>query len=342
MLRTARHTAVHARRGSRAARRPAGSVAPVSERLERLLNLVIALRESATALTAEDVRERVAGYGQPDADAFRRMFDRDKAALRELGVPVAVVEGWDGRPAYRVDPEAYDLPPLELTQAEVAALALATSAAGLQDEARPALERLAVDAGEPAAAAAPVPRVGLDLEDPRWPAIAAAQLARQRVAFRYQAPGRAASRRTLEPWALVHRRGRWYVVGRDVDREERRAFRLDRIIGDVEPVGEPGAFPAPRADVSVDDVVPAAREDGPAMAEVRAGPDAAWRIARRARGAGRPAARGDTEFTVPVGDPDAFVGWIVDLGPDVELVAPPDLRQRLVEHLRAVALAVAR
>ena len=59
-------------------------------RLERLVNLSAALLAADRALTAEELRERVPGY--PDEkSSFRRQFERDKDALRELGIPLQTV-----------------------------------------------------------------------------------------------------------------------------------------------------------------------------------------------------------------------------------------------------------
>ena len=35
--------------------------------------------------------------------------------------------------------------------------------------------------------------------------------------------------RTLEPWGLTSFKGRWYVIGRDVDRAATRMFKLSRM-----------------------------------------------------------------------------------------------------------------
>ena len=59
------------------------------------------------------------------------------------------------------------------------------------------------------------------------------------VTFSYRA-----ETRTVEPWGLSSKRGHWYVVGFDRDRDAVRAFRADRIDGDVE-VGESDAFEVP-------------------------------------------------------------------------------------------------
>ncbi len=310
----------------------------MTDRLERLLNLVIALRETRRPMTAADIRERVAGYDQPDADAFRRMFERDKADLRALGVPVetAPLDRYDDRAGYRIDPRAYDLPEVHLAGDELAALAVALQATGLADEAGYGLLKLEVDAGDPGGARAADPRLGVALDAPHRATLMEAQLTRTTVRFSYSRPGEPAATRTVDPWALVHRRGRWYLVGRDHDRDDRRAFRLDRIDSDVRAVGGPGAFRPPPGDIGVDDVVPPPPAAGPATATVVAAEAVAWQVARRARGGGSDAGDGWTEFTVTVVDPDDFLGWALEYGPELRVVDPPELRDAVVARLEAL------
>ncbi len=312
------------------------------DRLERLLNLVIALRETRRPLTAAEIRERVAGYGQPDAEAFRRMFERDKADLRSLGVPVdtAPLDAYDDRVGYRIDPRRYDLPAVELAPDELAALALALEATGMAQDAGAGLLKLEVGAGEPGAVTAGGPadvRLGVALEAPHRETLLDAQLHRSVVRFAYRPLGRDAAVRTVDPHALVHRRGRWYLVGRDHDRDARRAYRLDRIAGDVTVVSGPDAFAPPPDDVGVDDVVPPPDPAGPETAEVVAAPAVAWQVARRARGGGQPAADGWTAFTVAVGDPDDFAFWALSFGPELRVEAPAALRADVVARLQRLA-----
>lgn len=324
----------------------------MTDRLERLINLVIALRETRRPLTAAEIRRRVAGYGQDDAEAFRRMFERDKADLRSLGVPVDTVpvDRWEDTLGYRIDPRRYDLPDVRLDPDELTALAVAVAATGLTDSAGSGLLKLGVDAGEPDAARPQrTPPLDVALDAPHRAVLMEAQLERRRVRFDYARPGRPPERRTVEPHALVHRRGRWYLVGHDRDRRARRAFRLDRIAGRVTSVGEPDAFPPAPADVGVDDVVPATPAGAPATAVVHAAPDVAWLVARRARGGGRAVPPPDpdedppqqhwTAFDVTVGDPEAFVTWALDFGADLVVVSPAELRAAVVSRLRqALAL----
>ena len=63
---------------------------PKREKVERQLNLVICLLSTRQFVSAEYIRANVGGYYENDSsdDAFYRMFERDKADLRELGIPV--------------------------------------------------------------------------------------------------------------------------------------------------------------------------------------------------------------------------------------------------------------
>ena len=71
-------------------------------RTERLLSIVVLLLSTRRYLTAEEIRRAVIGY--PDQDvAFKRMFERDKEELRELGIPLEMrpVSPLDDEQGYR-------------------------------------------------------------------------------------------------------------------------------------------------------------------------------------------------------------------------------------------------
>ena len=93
---------------------------------ERLLGLVVCLLSTGRYLTAEQIRDAVPGYPEQD-DLFKRMFERDKEDLRELGVPLetGVNHPFDEDPGYRIRQQAYELPELRLEADEAAVLGLA-------------------------------------------------------------------------------------------------------------------------------------------------------------------------------------------------------------------------
>src|SRR6185437_4625176 len=140
----------------------------------------------------------------------------------------------------------YYLPDLGLTPDETAALHVAVSAISLGNEAgMGALMKLGGIGGEATAPLASLPIA---------PALATLfEAFRHRAVVTFAYRGRT---RTLEPWGLSSKRGHWYVVGFDREREALRAFRADRIEGEVE-VGASNAFEAPPDDFRPDDHVEA-------------------------------------------------------------------------------------
>src|SRR5207249_12230379 len=70
---------------------------------ERLLNLVAMLLETPRPVTAQQIRETIPGYDQDSWETFKRMFERDKDELREMGIPVelAPTDQWAAEEGYR-------------------------------------------------------------------------------------------------------------------------------------------------------------------------------------------------------------------------------------------------
>jgi proteasome accessory factor B len=220
---------------------------------ERLLNLVIALVHTPGRMTKEQIRRTVAGYADAATDeSFERMFERDKDTLRDLGIPVSTVTsaGHGDDIGYRIDQDAYALPPVELTPAELGALSLAAELwqdrAARTDTSRALTKLRAVGVGSGAtdlvAGLSPRVRAGGDAFAPLLDAVQE----RRRVRFTYRAANTGEVRdRLVEPWRLIARRGGWFMVGLDVDRAAPRSFRFSRIEGRVRVEGEAGAFKAP-------------------------------------------------------------------------------------------------
>ena len=302
------------------------------DRLERLINLVIALRETRRPLTAEEIRRRVAGYGQDEYASFRRMFERDKSDLRGLGVPVDTVasDSGDDIEGYRIEGRAYDLPAVAFGDDELAALALAVTATGLGDPATRGLRKLEVARGGESSRTH-TSAFELALDDPNRSTLSEAQLTRTKVRFTYQRADGESAARLIEPHGMIYRRGHWYVVGRDDDRDAMRSFRLDRIIDAVRTSGRAGAFEPPDESLDVDAVVPHS-DDHDIVAVIAVTDELAWRVARRARGSGRELPDGRTAFEV-LGHVEGITAWMIEDFPHVEAIGPPELRKHIHGHM---------
>ncbi|MGH2687534.1 MAG: helix-turn-helix transcriptional regulator, partial [Actinomycetota bacterium] len=102
---------------------------------ERLLNLVAMLLETSRPVTAQQIRETIPGYDQGNWETFKRMFERDKDELREMGIPLELVatDAWEVEEGYRIPKDRYYLPELRLEEDEMAALVLAAGLVRMQD-----------------------------------------------------------------------------------------------------------------------------------------------------------------------------------------------------------------
>ncbi|GIH71572.1 helix-turn-helix transcriptional regulator [Sphaerimonospora thailandensis] len=303
---------------------------------ERLLNLVICLLATHRPLSAEQIRHAVPGYDPDNDEAFQRMFERDKNELREIGIPLEVhKDPWEDDPGYRIPREAYELPEITLEPDEAAVLGLAAQVwqrASLADAAGGALLKLRAGGVRTDLAETPL-ELRLHTRDPAFPTLWEAVRDRRVVTFDYRSAGsEAVLTRVVEPWGVVSRYGRWYVVGHDRDRDASRVFRLSRIAGRVATVGRPGAFTVPEG---VDLRAMVGYQERPvervALVLVRQGTCLGLRHLARAV---RTGSDGWDEAEVMFAEPERLAGWIASLGPHAKVVDPPDAREAVIRRLK--------
>ncbi len=321
------------------------NVAGVSaKKTERLLNLVICLLATRRFLSVQEIRSAVPGYGQDTEEAFRRMFERDKEELRELGIPLETGTNshvHEDEPGYRIARRDYELPDITLEPDEAAALGLAARLwqsaplAGATGTALLKLQAAGVDAAPVPAALEP--RVGAS--EPAFEGCLRAVRDGRPLTFTYRASGgKPPSSRSVEPWGVVSWRGRWYLVGRDRDRDAERVFRLSRIVGDVTEAGPAGSVVVPEQ-VDLRGMVARMATDEPRLtARVSLRPGTGWEL-RRDAGASNPDPERDTWTIVEVGfsDPERFADRVTGYGPDAVVLSPPQARAAVVERLRGLA-----
>ncbi|GLY31837.1 WYL domain-containing protein [Kineosporia sp. NBRC 101731] len=312
-----------------------------SRRTERLLNLVICLAATRRWLTKEQIRSAVPQYADGDtAEAFDRMFERDKEDLRDLGIPVVTGtdERWfDDEPGYRIDRDDYALPPIELDAQELAVVGLASRVwqqAGLAGPAARALTKLtALGVDTDDAGAGLEPRIRTP--EPAFGPLYAATRDRQAVTFSYRKPNGDLAVREVEPWAVASRNGRWYLIGNDRGRGAARVFRLSRIESDVKRRGRAGAYGVPEsldAQSMIGKHVPPV-DDRVATVLLRTGRGAGLRrqVVACAPSAQRP---GWDELQIRIGDAGMLAQSLAGLGPDAIALEPADLRGEVVRRLK--------
>jgi proteasome accessory factor B len=291
----------------------------------------------------------VPGYEPDDGsaradEAFKRMFERDKAELREMGVPLETgrTSVFDTEDGYRIARADYELPEITLTGEEAAAVGLALrlwESAQLAGAAHSALLKLRaagldVDPGR----TLPIqPR--LDSDEPAFEPCYAAARDRRVLTFDYRRPDEATpARRRVQPWGVVAWHGRWYLAGLDLDRQAPRVFRLSRVTGTPRATGPHDAFEPPPG---VDLAGLVAGAFGGAGGEeqlvvVRARPGSAVGLRRWAQplGAGPD---GEDRLQLRTTDPWRLADQLASYGPDVVVESPAAVREAVVERLRRLA-----
>lgn len=318
-----------------------------SRRAERLVNLVICLLSTRQYLPANRIRAAVPGYdtgGSDSADeAFKRMFERDKAELRELGIPLETGRNsaFDSEDGYRIARRDYELPEIDLRPDEAAAVGLAArlwQSAGLADASRSGLRKLqaaGVDVDGTSWLAVD-PRV--DAAEPAFAGCLAGVRARVPLTFDYRTPASDASvRREVEPWGVVSWHGRWYLVGHDRVRAAARCFRLSRIVGSVARAGRPGEVTVPEG---IDLVAYVASEQPPrhtARVCIRRGAAAGLRRSGRVVSGASDGEPDSDVVELDYNDPETLASRIAGYGAGVVVLEPADVRAAVVALLRAHA-----
>jgi predicted DNA-binding transcriptional regulator YafY len=199
-----------------------------SARLLRLLSLLQTRRDwTGTELAAR-------------LGVTSRTIRNDVERLRELGYPVDARPGVAG--GYRLGTHGA-LPPLLLDEDEAVAVAVGLrtaasgSIAGIEETSVRALaklqqvlpSRLRHRVGAFQSYALPMPSRGPRVDPDVLTLIASACRDHERLRFDYRAHSGTVSQRSVEPYRLVNDRRRWYLVAWDVERDDWRTFRVDRM-----------------------------------------------------------------------------------------------------------------
>jgi proteasome accessory factor BC len=320
-----------------------------TDKLIRQLSLVAFLMAERRPLTARDVKGNVEGYSEMSDEAFARRFYSDRAELLGLGVPLdSQRDEFTGEELYTLRKERYFLRELSLEDEELAALQtglyLLEGNFAYAEPLRLALQNLAL--GRPGFEHPPtetadrveIRDVDYSPETPGRLAKLENAISKQRtIKFNYRAIMRDEEReRTIDPYALLLDAGRWYVIGRDQDREAIRTFRISRIRGDIRLATRrerdfrlPEDFDVEsyrgRANWQIGDIA------GEARIEVAG--DTAWWVERVYGRAGRIE---DGVFVTDYASLAALARWILRQDGRAVPQSPPDLRRTVKTALQNV------
>src|SRR3990170_1079103 len=320
-----------------------------TDKLIRQLSLVAFLMAERRPLTARDVKGNVEGYSEMSDEAFARRFYSDRAELLALGVPLhSQRDEFTGEELYTLRSEHYFLPKLELTDDELAALNtclfLLEGKFAYAEPLRLALQNLML--GRPGFDETPTDTAGrVKVSDPdyslempgRLSKLEAAISKQRTIRFSYWAASRdATDERTVNPYALRRDKGAWYVVGRDLDRDEIRTFRVARVRSDIRfATRRERDFRLP-PDFDVDaHRIGEPWQIGPRVgtARIEVGGDTAWWVKRTLGDAG---ALEDGVFETEYASIGPLASWVLRQNGRAVPLEPHELREEVAEGLRRV------
>jgi predicted DNA-binding transcriptional regulator YafY len=320
-----------------------------TDKLIRQLSLVAFLMAERRAVTARDIKGSVEGYQEMSDEAFARRFYSDRAELIALGVPLhSQRDEYTGEELYNMRSESYFLPPLELTDEELAALQtclyLLEGKFAYAEPLRLALQNLAL--GRPGFAEAPTDTaMRVEVLDPEYSAEMQGRLgklegaiSKQRtVKFPYWSISRDEEReRTVNPYALFQDAGAWYVVGEDLDASAERTFRVSRIRGEIRfATRRERDFRLP-PDFDVDRYrgrPPWQIGDPVGEARIEVGGDTAWWVERTYGDSGKIE---DGVFVTEYSSLPLLASWVLRQDGRAVPQAPDELRKEVARSLRLV------
>jgi len=309
---------------------------------DRLFHLILALMSTTQGLLKEQILSTVRGYREDtergmSRESLERRFERDKDALRELGIPLEATippedDGNNKNTLYRIPKGDYHLPAnIEFTTRDVALLNLAAAVwreGSLSQEARVASVKLAsygAKVDEPLIGFAPI----ISTRDPALRALREAIEKGVQVSFDYLKPGESdATKRTVSPFALVNHEGRWHLFCHETSSAKEKTFLLRRIVSSVRLVNSP-------AHASADDVAQRAVDELEAVYQanvahllVEPGSDAFAVLMARRGTTGH-----DGHLAVHFTDPDIFADDVTSLGKDVVVLEPDIMVQKVRRRL---------
>lgn len=308
----------------------------MSRKIERLINLTIALLATKRYLTKSEIFKTVEGY-EGSAESKERMFERDKDDLRSLGIEIEVGSFdplFSDEAGYRIKQEKYQFDLGEITPVEVSLLSLAAQAwqeASFGDVAQSALLKLK-SMGIPGDELL-IPSAVHKLDDGGQDIslISKAIASHQLISFEYLDANLSTTDRKVVPLSLSTRSGFWYIAGVDQDVQEIRTFRLDRIRNQITAGDTPSGFETPEG-FSAKASVSVMNPNGFAVIDLRKGKGAALRaLASTHQSLGE-----WDQLKIPIFNLESLSALILWHGLDVIVQEPESLKNLIIDHLEAL------
>lgn len=214
-----------------------------SQKTERLINLTLALLASKRYLSKAEILRNIPGYeGSPETK--ERMFERDKDDLRSLGIQIDVNNSdplFEDEQGYLIKSESFQFAENEFTKEELLLLTMAANLwhdSAVEMDSQNALLKIQSLSGPVENDMTTTPTLRITEDWQLLVSIFTAVQNRQILEFSYRG-----KKRQVNPYGLYSSNGFWYLIAFEIN--VIKSFKLVRIEGEVDLIGEKDAFEKP-------------------------------------------------------------------------------------------------
>jgi len=214
-----------------------------SQKTERLINLTLALLASKRYLSKAEILRNIPGYeGSPETK--ERMFERDKDDLRSLGIQIDVNNFdplFEDEQGYLIKSDSFQFAENEFTKEELLLLTMAANLwhdSAVEIDSQNALLKIQSLSGPVENDMTTTPTLRITEDWQLLVSIFTAVQNRQILEFNYRG-----KKRQVNPYGLYSSNGFWYLIAFEIN--VIKSFKLVRIEGEVDLIGEKDAFEKP-------------------------------------------------------------------------------------------------
>lgn len=214
-----------------------------SQKTERLINLTLALLASKRYLSKAEILRNIPGYeGSPETK--ERMFERDKDDLRSLGIQIDVNNFdplFEDEQGYLIKSDSFQFAENEFTKEELLLLTMAANLwhdSAVEIYSQNALLKIQSLSGPVENDMTTTPTLRITEDWQLLVSIFTAVQNKQILEFSYRG-----KKRQVNPYGLYSSKGFWYLIAFEIN--VIKSFKLVRIEGEVDLIGEKDAFEKP-------------------------------------------------------------------------------------------------
>lgn len=318
---------------------------------ERLINLVTYLLYSRVPVPWNIICDRMQEYKNTNEESAIRMFERDKAELKEIGIPIH----YNGE-GYSIPEEHYYLPEIELTPDEALFLQICNQSLGKVPgfnkipETTTAVHKVTCDSSllSPSDYAQDIEKhhilhfsSGNDTKrvNKLVKFLFDAILKNKQVSMEYYSIGKnEKALRIVDPYGMFLRKGIWYLVGKDTKKNDMRTYKVSRIhkisiFNKKSP--EKQDFVVPK-NFKIKDYLgrrawQLAENEDAVEVKVKFSPEIAWWVQENFydKSEVKMNSDGSCIASFKVGFVDSFIRWIMRISHQAEILAPSHVRNEI-------------